>query len=55
MDLTTFLLQGLKYMIITLGIKIIIIKLETLELFQITQLELTVQYFGIHLISMLKI
>ena len=40
-----FLLQGLKYMIIPLGMKIIIIKLETLELVQITQLELMVQYF----------
>ena len=45
---TTSLLQGLKYMIITLDIKIIIIKQEMLEPFQITQSELMVQYFGIH-------
>ena len=45
---TTSLLQGLKYMIITLDIKIIIIKQEILEPFQITQSELMGQYFGIH-------
>ena len=50
---TTFL-QGLKNMIITLGIKIIIIKPEMFELFQITQLELMDQYFRIHLISTFK-
>ena len=54
MDSTTFLLQGLIYMITTPGIKIIIIKPEMLELFQITQSELMDQYFGIHLITMSK-
>ena len=42
------LLQGLKYMIITLDKKIIIIKQEMLEPFQITQSELMGKYFGIH-------
>ena len=46
-----FLLQGMKYMIITLDIKIIIIKLEMLQPFQITQSELMDQYFGIHWIT----
>ena len=45
---TTSLLQGLKYMIITLDIKIIIIKQEVLEPFKITQSELVGQYFRIH-------
>ena len=45
---STSLLQGLKYMIITLDIKIIIIIQETLEPFQITQSELMGQYFEIH-------
>ena len=40
----TSLLQGLKYMIITLDIKIIIIKQEILEPFQIIQSELMGQY-----------
>ena len=48
---TTSLLQGLKYMI-TLDIKIIIIKQEMLEPFQITQSELMGQYVGVHLITM---
>ena len=51
---TTSLLQGLKYMIITLDIKIIIIKQEMLEPFQITQSELIGQFFGIHWITMLE-
>ena len=51
---TTSLLQGLKYMIITLDIKIIIIKQEMLEPFQITQSELMGQYIVIHWITMLK-
>ena len=50
----TSLLQGLKYMIITLDIKIIIIKQEMLEPFKITQSELTGQFFGIHLITTLE-
>ena len=50
---TTSLLQGMKYMIITLDIKTIIIELEMLELFQITQSELMDQYFGIHSITTL--
>ena len=41
-------------MIITLDINIIIIKLEMLEPFQITQSELMDQYFGIHWITNLK-
>ena len=45
---TTSLLQGLKYMIITLDIMIIIIKQEMLEPFQITQSELMGQHFGTH-------
>ena len=52
---TTSLLQGLKYMIITLDIKIIIIKQEMLEHFQITQSELMGQYFGIHWTTTLEI
>ena len=52
---TTSLLQGHKYMIVTLDIKIIIIKLEILEPFQITQSELMDQYFGIHWITSLEI
>ena len=44
MDSATSLLQGLKYMIITLDIKIIIIKLEILEPFRITQSKLMDQY-----------
>ena len=51
---TTSLLQGLKYMIITLDIKIIIIKQEKLEPFQITQSELMGQYVVIHCITPLE-
>ena len=40
--------------IITLDIKIIIIKQEMLEPFQITQSELMGQYFQVHLITMLE-
>ena len=46
-----FTTSGLKYMIITLDIKIIIVKPEMLESFQITQSEVMDQYFGIHLIT----
>ena len=51
---TTSLLPGLKYMIITLDTKIIIITQEMLEHFHITQSELMGQYFGIHWITSLE-
>ena len=46
--------EGLKYMIIKLDIKIIIIKQKMLEPFQITQSKLMGQYFGIHWITTLE-
>ena len=51
---TTSLLQGLKYMIITPDIKIIIIKQEMLEPFQIIQSDRMGQYCGIHWITTLE-
>ena len=50
----TSLLQSLKYMINTLDIKIIIVKLEMQEPFQITQSEPMDQYFGFHWIATLE-
>ena len=54
MVLSSSLLQGQKYMIITLDRKIITIKQERLEPFQITQSELMGQNFGIQLIATLE-